>query len=141
MSNLLFDFDAEFKLGISEIDREHAKLVNMLNDVHALLHDGKKEEARTYFRQTLTAYVIEHFANEEIYMESIKFPQIEEHKKIHDNFKQSFVKSLPLIDSYDEAAFRNALTDTYTWIINHIGKTDRKYAIYSQEKLRESLPL
>jgi hemerythrin len=129
----LFDFDNEFKLGIDEIDREHARLVNMLNDVHSLIREGKKEEACNYFRETLTAYVVEHFTNEEKYMESISFPQIEEHRQIHTNFKQSFVKSLPLIDSYDENAFRNALTDTYTWIINHIGKTDRKYAIYSIE--------
>jgi hemerythrin len=127
----LFDFENEFKLGIDEIDREHATLVNMLNDVHSLIKEGKKEEARNYFRQTLTAYVVEHFANEEKYMESIGFPQIDEHRQIHTNFKHSFVVSLPLLDSYDEAAFRNALTDTYTWIINHIGKTDRKYAIYS----------
>jgi hemerythrin len=129
----LFDFENEFKLGIDEIDLEHAKLVNMLNDVQSFIKDGKKDEARNFFRETLTAYVVEHFANEEKYMESISFPQIEEHRQIHTNFKQSFVKSLPLIDSYDETAFRNALTDTYTWIINHIGKTDKKYAIYSME--------
>jgi hemerythrin len=134
MADVLFDFETEFKLGIEEIDKEHEKLVSMLNSVHLLLKEGKKEDAISFFRQTLSSYVIEHFSNEEMFMERIEFPQIDEHKKIHINFKKSFMEVLPLIDSYDEAAFRNALTDSYTWIINHIGKTDRKYANFVHQK-------
>jgi hemerythrin-like metal-binding protein len=135
LSKPLFDFESEFKLGIEKIDREHATLVNMLNKVHSLMGEGKKVEAQVYFRRTLASYVVEHFTNEEIYMESIHFPQLSEHRQIHDKFKQSFFENLPLIESYDETAFRNALTDTFTWIINHIGKTDRKYARFGQENL------
>jgi hemerythrin len=134
MADVLFDFETEFKLGIEEIDKEHEKLVSMLNSVHLLLKEGKKEDAISFFRQTLSSYVIEHFSNEEMFMERIEFPQIDEHKKIHINFKKSFMEVLPLIDSYDEAVFRNALTDSYTWIINHIGKTDRKYANFVHQK-------
>jgi hemerythrin len=132
LTNQLFNFDSEFKLGIAEIDDEHASLVNMLNDVHNLIRSDKKDEARAYFRNTLAAYVGEHFSHEEKFMEKMAFPQLEEHKKIHNNFKRSMEESLLLIDSLDEAAFRNALSDTYTWIINHIGKTDRKYAAFFQ---------
>lgn len=128
MSKQLFDFEAEFRLGIDSVDNEHIKLVDMLNQVHALISAGKKDEARRYFSETLSSYVNEHFANEEQFMESIAFPGLEEHKKIHDNFRQSFNNLLPLIETYDEAAFRSALTDAFTWIISHIGKTDKRYA-------------
>lgn len=65
-------------------------------------------------------------------MEKIGFPQLEEHRKIHANFKQPVEETLPEIDTLDDAAFRSALTDTYTWIISHIGKTDRRYAIFTK---------
>jgi hemerythrin len=128
MAKKLFDFDAEFRLGIDVIDNEHVKLVDMLNEVHALISDGKKDEARHYFSETLSSYVNEHFANEEKFMESIGFPGIEEHKKIHENFKKSFGELKPKIESYDDTAFRSALSDAFTWIVGHIGRTDRKYA-------------
>lgn len=134
MGKKLFDFDAELKLGIDAVDSEHVKLVDMLNDVYALLSEGKRDEARRYFNETLSSYVYEHFANEEKFMESIGFPFLNEHRKIHENFRNSFHELKPLIESYDEAAFRKALNDTFTWIIAHIGKTDKKYATFYHSK-------
>ena len=132
MANL-FDFDKEFRLGIDSVDNEHVRLVDMLNQVHALLSEGKRDEARQFFTQTLSGYVNEHFANEEKFMQSIGYPALDEHRKIHENFKKSFQELVPQIASADEAAFRKALTDAFTWIITHIGKTDRKYASFYAE--------
>ena len=130
MAKKLFDFDAEFRLGIDAIDNEHVKLIDLLNEVHALISAGKKEEARRSFSETLSSYVSEHFANEEKFMASIGFPLLAEHKKIHENFKKSFQELRPLIEAYDDVAFRRALSDAFSWIITHIGKTDRKYAAF-----------
>ena len=134
MAKNLFDFEIEFRLGIENIDKEHEMLVNMLNQVHNLISEGKRDEARSYFNETLSLYVNEHFSNEEVFMESIGYDQLEEHKKIHRQFKNSFQTLKPKIDSADDAAFRNALTDTFTWIINHIGRTDKKYARFLENK-------
>jgi hemerythrin len=128
MAKDLFNFDAEFKLEIDSVDQEHIKLVNMLNIVQKLVAEGKKAEAIEYFSLTLARYVVEHFTHEEAFMASIGYPQLEEHAKIHENFKKAFMQSLPKLATYDETAFRAALTDAFTWIINHIGRTDRKYA-------------
>lgn len=136
MAKDVFNFEAEFKLGIESVDQEHMKLVNMLNDVHRLVNEGKKNEAIEYFSLTLARYVSEHFAHEEAYMRQIGFPQVEEHAKIHENFKKSFMQSLPKLATYDDAAFRAALSDAFTWIINHIGRTDRKYAQFLMEKAK-----
>jgi len=134
MAKKLFDFDTEFRLGIDSIDNEHIKLVDMLNEVHALLSEGKRDEARQYFNETLSSYVKEHFANEEKFMETIGFPYLDEHKRIHENFKKSFHELKPSIESADETAFRKALNDAFTWIISHIGKTDKKYAAFYLSK-------
>lgn len=134
MAKKLFDFDAEFKLGLDGVDSEHVKLVDMLNQVHFLISEGKKDEARGYFNVTLSAYVDEHFANEEKFMESFEYPALEEHKKIHENFKKSFQELKPQIESFDDVAFRKALADTFAWILSHIGKTDRRYAKYYLSK-------
>jgi hemerythrin len=69
MTKSLFDFHAEFKLGIDDMDQQHVRLMDMLN-----------------------------------------------------------------IESADESAFRAALSDCYAGIIGHIGKTDRKYAVFLHSK-------
>lgn len=128
----LFNFDSEFRLGIPEMDNEHSILINMLNEVHEYIRNGEKVKAAVYFKQTLAEYVGTHFSNEEVFMEKIGYPQLDDHRKIHANYKQSVEEILPKIDALDENAFRDALTDTYIWIINHIGKTDRRYAIFAK---------
>ena len=130
MAKKIFDFDREFKLGIEMVDSEHIKLVDMLNEVYALLNDGKRDEARQYFTETLSSYVNEHFASEEKFLKSINYPQLDEHIKIHENYKKTFQELVPQIQSFDELAFRKAVNDAFTWIITHIGKTDKKYATY-----------
>jgi hemerythrin len=134
MEKKVFDFDKEFKLGIALIDREHIQLVDMLNKTYSLIGEEKKDEARKYFSETLSAYINEHFANEEKFMENIGYPALEEHRKIHENFKKSFNDLKPLIETDNDPAFRKALTDAFTWIIGHIGKTDRKYANFYLSK-------
>jgi len=137
MAKDLFNFESEFKLGIETVDQEHVKLVELLNTVHGLVSEGKKAEAIEYFSLTIARYVTEHFAHEEAFMASFGYPQLADHAKIHENFKKSFLQSLPRLASYDEAAFRAALTDAFTWIVNHIGRTDRKYA---QDYLAKAVP-
>jgi hemerythrin len=132
LASPLFNFEQEFKLGIPEMDEEHIVLVNMLNEVHEFIRTGQKVKAGQYFKDTLAAYVATHFSDEEAFMEKIGYPQLNEHRTIHANYKQSVEEILPKIDALDDAAFRSALTDTYTWIINHIGKTDRRYAIFAK---------
>ena len=133
MANL-FNFDDEFKLGIEAADIEHGKLVDMLNHTHELLREGRREDARDYFNKTLSSYVHEHFTNEEAFLKSIGYPELEMHQKIHANFRKSVEELAPKIENADNAAFRQALADTFAWIISHIGKTDKKYAKFYFEK-------
>lgn len=135
MSNKLFNFDAEFRLGIDEMDNEHIRLVDMLNQVHSLLSDGKGDEARRFFVETLSDYMHVHFAHEEKFLQSIDFPQLEDHRKIHNSFKRSLEELKPQIEKADAAAFHKALSDTFAWLIMHIGKTDKRYAAYYFSRL------
>jgi len=134
MTKDFFDFDLEFKLGIEDIDNDHMKLVNLLNKVQTMLGEGQKDEARIFFNETLAAYINEHFANEEKFMASIGYPALEEHKQIHEKFRNSFQELAPSIASCDDTAFFKALSEAYTWIILHIGKTDKKYVTFYVSK-------
>ncbi|MBN1264726.1 MAG: hemerythrin family protein [Anaerolineales bacterium] len=135
MTAEMFNFEKEFYLGIESVDKEHKALVQMLNDVYAKLREGDNEGAISYLNGTLSSYVAEHFTNEERFMESIGFPRLEEHRKVHENFKKQFEEIKPQLDTAEKKAFRAVLNDTFSWIITHIGKTDRKYAEYYESRI------
>jgi len=128
MVEKVFRFEEEFKLGIEAVDCEHIRLVEMLNDVYARLGEGDRRDAAALLDSTLANYVIEHFTNEEAFLESIGYPQLEDHRRIHEAFRKTFQQQQALLAGADDTAFRTVLADTYAWIITHIGKTDRKYA-------------
>ncbi len=133
----MFNFEAEFQLGIELVDREHSQLVEMLNHTYELLAAGQRAEARHYFEEALTNYIDVHFTDEEAFLEEIGYPQLEEHRRIHEQFKRDFETLKPRIASDDDAAFRQALNDAFSWLLVHIGKADRRYAQFYAEQQKQ----
>ena len=129
-----FNLDPEYQLGFVEIDNEHKKVIDMLNRTSELLNEGKPKKARNYFKDTLSLYVYEHFRNEERFMASFSFPDLEDHKKVHANFRESFEETKALVETYDDVSFRQILSDTFVWTISHIGRVDKKYIEYYFEQ-------
>ncbi|MBN2896837.1 MAG: hemerythrin family protein [Campylobacterales bacterium] len=73
-----------YKLGIDEIDAQHHKLFDIVHEIFALSdHPGVKEEIKRIFYE-LSAYMATHFADEERYMQSIGFPELEAHRQRHE---------------------------------------------------------
>ena len=134
MTTYPYSLDTERELGFEKIDSEHSKFFDMLNHVNELLSGGKSKRARNYFHDILSDYVYEHFRNEERFMESFRFPCLEVHKRSHLKFRKTVEKMKPLIETYDDVSFRQALSDIFVWVSAHIGRVDRQYIEYYFEK-------
>ncbi|NPB07057.1 MAG: hemerythrin family protein [Aquificae bacterium] len=124
----------ELELGIPEIDEQHRRLVEMLNEFYRELEEGHKHEAARRFFEELEQYVNEHFTYEEAFMRKIGFPELERHRKTHELFKKLVKEELKRYESGDEKALREAVALALSWLYTHITRTDRKYAEYLKEK-------
>ncbi len=131
---MLLEFDENLKTGVPQMDEEHQTLIDLLNRVGMFLKKGEKVKAVEFFKTTITSYVEIHLSNEEAFMESIGYPHLEEHKKIHEIFRKEVQRLLPAIESGDYHAFTQALALSWGWLYNHIAKTDKKYGEYAREK-------
>lgn len=131
---MILKFDDGLKTGVPHMDEEHETLITLLNRVGMLLKNGERDKAVDFFKNTLTNYVEIHLKNEEAFMESIGYPHLEEHKKIHDIFRKEVQRLLPAIEGGDYHAFTQALALSWGWLYNHIAKTDKKYGEYAREK-------
>ena len=127
-------FGPDLETGIQEIDQQHRKLVAMVNRLHRAIKSGEGQAALGEILNELVAYTDYHFKTEEYYFDKFGYPEGELHKEIHRKltakvleFKEKFEKGEATL-SYD---LLNFLKD---WLVNHIGKTDKKYAPFLREK-------
>jgi hemerythrin len=121
-----------YSMGVKLIDDQHKGLLNFVNDLfnHA---NGKEEEERTYFSsviQQAVQYIKEHFQAEEKLMLGTKFPDYAEHKKVHDEFTLTVIKSVKDFESGKRLVLEKFAYFLKDWVLAHIAVMDVKYAMY-----------
>jgi len=130
----LIEWSEELELGIPEIDQQHKKLVEMMNEFYTELREGHKKEAVEHFLKNLEDYLHYHLDFEEKFMEEKGFPDTENHKKVHHMFKELYTEEKHRYMNGDIKALRELVAFTFSWLFSHIMKTDKKYAEYMREK-------
>ncbi|QJA06314.1 bacteriohemerythrin [Thermosulfurimonas marina] len=130
-----FRFTPELETGVPECDQQHRKLVSLVNRLYGAVKSGKGREVLGEILNELVAYTDYHFKTEEYYFDRFGYPEGDLHKEIHRkltaqvlSFKEKFERGEATV-SYD---LLNFLKD---WLVNHIGKTDKKYGPFLKEKL------
>ena len=73
-------------VGIPEIDAEHEKIVNMINELHAAMKAGKGKSLMANILAEVEDYTKNHLAHEERLMVRYGYPEYSEHKAIHADF-------------------------------------------------------
>lgn len=128
------EFLPKYHTGVEEIDREHAKLFEIINDVYKMVEEEYSEDRYDDILELLdrlAEYTQTHFAHEEEIMEKNHFPELEFQKNAH----RSFIDRLSDRDMGESVEnpleFLEELLDfLYAWLLNHILKYDRKIGKY-----------
>lgn len=130
----MYEFKEEFTTGIEQLDAEHKKIFELTDHVYQLLTDENilfKEDEFHEILDGLQDYVIEHFTDEEAYMESIQFAELDWQKEQHQKFAEKVnefseaAKALSL-KNQDEVLLK-LLDYLVEWLENHIVECDMKY--------------
>ncbi|MFA6195613.1 MAG: hemerythrin family protein [Sulfurimonas sp.] len=83
-SNQTIPWDDAYSLGIDIIDTQHKKLFEIVNKLYALDEEHSTKEELKIILYEFSDYMRTHFADEEEYMKSIGFLELNEHKHIHE---------------------------------------------------------
>ncbi len=89
-SNKKIPWSDEYNLGIKGIDFQHKKLFDLVNRLYDLDDSSSKEDLRVILYE-FSDYVKTHFSDEEAYMESINYPELEKHKLIHQHIVETLI--------------------------------------------------
>jgi hemerythrin len=68
INDVLIEFNDDLLTHVEEMDKQHMRLIALLNSVYEFLKEGKKEEALELFEKTLLRYVDYHLSEEENFM-------------------------------------------------------------------------
>ena len=116
-----------------KIDAEHKKLFDIAEEAFT---EVEPEQRTAKIKEVLTdlySYMKTHFKHEELFMEEMKYPFLEEHKTLHFNIIEkinTFVKQLPTMD---ESLFEKELAKIIDIaLVHHIIQEDRKIISWSK---------
>ena len=118
------------------IDEQHKELFKRITD----LVDAIKSKTCKYkigpTTQFLQEYMVKHFTDEQNLMESHGYPDIEEHKALHDQFIKDFAELRKELEdeesNYNKSVYTNQIV--VNWIVDHINQVDKKFGIFMKEQ-------
>lgn len=123
----LFSWDDSYSIGIPILDKEHKKLMNLINRFLSALHTEDEKTTIKLTFDSLIEYTDEHFKNEEIFMEHHKYPDLKTHKKEHIKLTKEALR----LNQNKKYIFPENIADfLISWLTDHILNTDKKYAEY-----------
>ncbi len=126
---------SEYNIGNLKIDQEHQKLFTIARKTLSLIKsndDTKKNEKLKILITELFDYVGTHFSNEQNYMKSINYPDLENHKLLHKNMLNMLTKLISELNTMQLKEIENALYDFIDeYFIRHIILEDKKINLWN----------
>ena len=124
----------EYSVGIDSIDRQHKKLLNLINQLQTAVDYSTGEEFEREALDELVDYTKTHFTYEEGLMKDNDYPGFEPHKTQHEEMVAHVKETLSEYEKDHDTAMNNAAKFLRKWLINHINGTDKQYSSFLIEK-------
>lgn len=131
---MAYDYDKSLETGNLLIDSQHKELIAAINGLLDACSQGKGREEVKKTIVFLKNYTDKHFGDEEVLQQKYNYPDIVNHKKLHQTFKDDVKK---IGEDFEQNGTSIALTfkvnNIAAWFINHIKVHDKKVAAHIKE--------
>ena len=130
----LITWSDTMSVGVAKIDKEHQKLIELINLLHAEMSAGKSNQVMGKVLDELIGYTKGHFAAEEALFRTHSYPQASAHKQEHDALAKKVLDlqaEFKAGRTFIGAPTLNFLRD---WLTQHILKQDMAYKLFFGSK-------
>ncbi|HET8547624.1 MAG TPA: bacteriohemerythrin [Bryobacteraceae bacterium] len=126
-------WSAEHATGNSEIDEQHARILELVNAAHAAASTGAGASTIDLVLALLTRYLQRHFVAEEQLMRSVAYPGLTEHAEHHAWCLQELQRRL---DDYHEGRsdLDSLLNLVCDWLDQHTLSRDKELAVFLRHR-------
>jgi hemerythrin-like metal-binding protein len=131
----LIQWNDTLSVGIETIDRQHQHLIQLINDLHQAMKEGKAKEILGRIIEELSQYAKEHFMNEERLFFKHGYPQQTSHINEHNRFIDQVVDFINSFNSGRATLSLDIMNFLNQWLLNHIRKSDKAYTPFLKGKV------
>ena len=128
------DWRDEYSVNIESIDRQHKKLINLINMLQTTVDYSTGEEFERECLAAVVEYTKTHFVYEEGLMRQYGYPDFEAHKAQHQKMIDKVNDLLAEYEKHPENAMKDTLDFLKQWLIRHINGTDKQYSDFLLSK-------
>lgn len=124
---LLIEWNDSLSVGVSEIDRQHMKLVGLINKLHQAMSEGHAKDVMSQILDEMISYTDEHFKTEERYFNQFKYIKTVEHMREHRNFVNTALQLQSDFKSGKLGISVGTMEFLKDWLTKHIQGSDKEY--------------
>lgn len=130
----LFQWSEAYSVGYPDIDSQHKRLFQLAEQLHAAMTAGKGKQCLSTTLNNLIAYTKRHFSDEEILMQSHRYPFYQQHKAEHQALTEKVVQFQKSFEADRAPVTVELLQFLSNWLIHHIGNVDKKVGEYLKQQ-------
>ncbi len=126
----LMEWSPVLDVSVPAMNDQHKILIGFMNELYELHQKGADKAQLAGALKKLGDWAVKHFADEEAYMASVNFPDLDKHKLIHKDLVSKFVAH---VQSFEKSGkVEPGLFGFLTfWLTAHIEGLDKKYGAHS----------
>ena len=124
------DWNDSYSVSVSQFDEQHKELIGLINKLHEAMMAGKGGDVLAEVLNSLIAYTVTHFSNEEDLMRKYNYPAYEVHKTIHDKLVHDVVDIQNRFKAGKPMLTMELMDFLKKWLTDHINGVDKKYSAF-----------
>ncbi len=130
----LLKWNDNLSVKIAAMDKEHQKLIGLINDLNDAMGQGKGKDIIGKTLDGLLLYTKTHFADEEKMLTAHAYPELVKQKNMHVKFVEKVTEYKQKYESGNTALSIAVVDFLSNWLKSHIQVEDKKYGVYLNAK-------
>jgi hemerythrin len=127
-------WNSSLSVKVKQFDDQHMKLVEMVNELHDAMKEGKGTAILGKILNGLISYTGTHFANEEKMMVQHSYPEAVAHKAEHEKLVKQVLELQANFKAGKAILTLDVMMFLKDWLVKHIQGDDRKYGTFLNSK-------
>ena len=124
----MIEWDQRYSVEIAEIDRQHRKLFDLLNELYAAMQEGQADQVVGKVLDRVVDYTVQHFAHEERLFTQYGYPGAAAHRAEHAELTAQAKALAERLKSGTGDVSVSTLKFLCDWLSKHILGSDKRYA-------------
>ena len=124
----------ELELNIAQVDAEHKGLIDDYNTLSTLVRAEIRGERAQDALRSLSSHTLEHFKNEELFMEAAGYPGLRRHQRLHAGLIREITDSTLYYQTTQLIIPLRTMITIKDWLVNHMLEDDALFGVWFQQR-------